>query len=179
MTAPSRPTNPITTEQRVARLFGLEGDRWMRHANPWSVWTRFSVLSLIALAIWSRVWIGWYSIALIALALAWMMLNPLFFPAPRSTRNWASRSVLGERVWSNRTAIDIPPQFRSPVPNVANCYAVLGILLLAYGLVTLGVLPTIAGLLIAHGGKLWYLDRMVLLFDDVKARRPDIAAWEY
>ena len=41
-----------TSEQRIARLFGLTGDAWMRHANPISVWTRFSCLSLLALAIW-------------------------------------------------------------------------------------------------------------------------------
>ena len=32
------PTGP-TTEGRVAHLFGLRGDAWMRHANPRSVWT--------------------------------------------------------------------------------------------------------------------------------------------
>jgi hypothetical protein len=43
----------------VNKLFGLEGDKWMRHANPVSVWTRFAVLPLMALAVWSREWIGW------------------------------------------------------------------------------------------------------------------------
>jgi hypothetical protein len=27
--------------------------------------------------------------------------------------------------------------------------------------------------------KAWYIDRMVLLFEDMKARRPQYAAWEY
>jgi hypothetical protein len=31
----------------VNKLFGLEGDKWMRHANPVSVWTRFAVLPLL------------------------------------------------------------------------------------------------------------------------------------
>src|SRR5919108_2649722 len=30
--------------RRVAKLFGLQGEAWMRHANPLSVWTRFAVL---------------------------------------------------------------------------------------------------------------------------------------
>jgi len=92
----------------------------MRHANPWSVWTRFGVVSLIVLAVWSRDWIGWYSLIPVGLSLVWMMVNPLFFPAPRSTRNWASRGVFGERVWSERRNVEIPAQFRSPVPNIAN-----------------------------------------------------------
>ncbi|MEM1453414.1 MAG: DUF6653 family protein, partial [Planctomycetota bacterium] len=29
---------------------------WMRHASPWSVWTRFfTCVPLISLAVWSRV----------------------------------------------------------------------------------------------------------------------------
>jgi hypothetical protein len=35
----------------VNKLSGLEGDKWMRHANPVSVWTRFAVLPLLALAL--------------------------------------------------------------------------------------------------------------------------------
>ncbi len=80
-------TTATTADRRIARLFGLSGDNWLRHADPWSVWTRFSVLSLIALAVWSRVWIGWYSLIPVALAITWMMINPLLFPPPRSTRN--------------------------------------------------------------------------------------------
>ena len=44
-----------TTEGRVAHLFGLRGDTWMRHANPRSVWTRFTCVSLVVIAVWSRV----------------------------------------------------------------------------------------------------------------------------
>src|SRR3712207_8046089 len=35
------------------------------------------------------------------------------FPPPRSTRNWASRGVFGERIWADRNAVDLPEQFRS------------------------------------------------------------------
>ena len=66
----------------VNKLFGLEGDKWMRHANPVSVWTRFAVLPLMALAVWSREWIGWWSLAAFALVLVFMMVNPLLFPPP-------------------------------------------------------------------------------------------------
>ncbi|HYN96227.1 MAG TPA: DUF6653 family protein [Pilimelia sp.] len=168
-----------TVEQRVANLFGLSGDNWLRHANAWSVWTRFSVLSLLALAVWSRAWIGWYCLIPVALAVTWMMINPLLFPQPRSTRNWASRSVLGERIWLDRRTVELPAQFRSPAPDVANALAGIGLVMLAYGLITSDVLPTIAGVFITNLGKLWYLDRMVLLFEDMKQRNAEYAAWEY
>ena len=49
----------MTLERKVAKVFNLTDDNWMKHANPWSVWTRYSVLPLIVLAFWSRIWIGW------------------------------------------------------------------------------------------------------------------------
>jgi hypothetical protein len=172
-------TSQATMEQRVARLFGLTGDKWMRHANPLSVWTRFAVVPLIALAIWSRAWIGWYSLIPVALALTWMVVNPLFFPEPRSTRNWASKGVFGERVFAERNTVELPPQFLSAVPNVANALSAVGLVLLAYGLITFDPLSTIAGILVTSLGKLWYIDRMVLLFEDVKHRNAEYAKWEY
>ena len=168
-----------TTEHRVARAFGLEGDAWMRHANPRSVWTRFSCLSLIALAIWSREWIGWWSLAAFAASVTWMVVNPRVFGVPASTRNWASRGVFGERIWADRTSVEIPPQFNSVVPNLSNLYGTLGLGLMAYGLVALDAWLVVSWILIVHATKLWYIDRMVLLFEDMKLRNPEYAAWEH
>jgi hypothetical protein len=165
-------------EQRVARVFGLQGDKWMRHANALSVWTRFSVLSIIALAIWSRAWIGWWSLIPVALALVWMMVNPLVFPVPSSTRNWASRGVFGERIWAERNTVDIPVQFRSPIPNIANALGGAGLILLTYGLVRFDVATTIAAILAVSIGKLWYIDRMALLYAAMRDHA-EYAAWEY
>lgn len=168
-----------TMEQRVAERFGLEGDAWMRHANQLSVWTRFSCLSLIAVAVWSRDWIGWYSVAPIVVATVWMVVNPRAFGVPASTRNWASKSVFGERIWADRKSVAIPHRFKSHVPNLANAYSCIGLAFLVYGLIALNVWLVVAGIVIVHGGKLWFLDRMVLLFEDMKQRHADYARWEY
>jgi len=45
----------MTLERKIAGLFKLTDENWMKHANPWSVWTRYSVLPLIVLAFWSRI----------------------------------------------------------------------------------------------------------------------------
>src|SRR5262245_49660443 len=114
MSTPAQPsTGKLTTDARLAKMFGLQGDTWMRHANPISVWTRFAVLPLLAVSIWSRDWIGWWSLVPIALSLVFMVVNPLLFPAPTSTRNWASKGVFGERIWADRNKLEIPPQFAS------------------------------------------------------------------
>lgn len=168
-----------TNEQRVAQLFGLRGDAWMRHANPRSVWTRFSCLSLIALAVWSRTWIGWFSLVPLALATLWLFFNPRLFDVPSSTRNWASKAVFGERIWADRTSVELPAQFRSRIPNLANACGCVGLAMLAGGLIVFDVWLVVAGLVVVHVAKLWYLDRMALLFDDAKQRNPTFASWEY
>ena len=62
------PADAPTPERRVAAVFGLTGDRWMRHANPISVWTRFSIVSLVAISVWSRDWIGWWCLVPLAVS---------------------------------------------------------------------------------------------------------------
>jgi hypothetical protein len=179
-TVSSAPTTRSTSERRVARLFGLSGDSWMRHANPWSVWTRFAVLPLLTLAIWTRDWIGWWSLVPIALSIVFMMINPLLFKEARSTRNWASKAVFGERIWSDRNDVDIPAKYRgSKVFALTYTVQFLGLAVLAYGLVRLDVLATLTGMVLCQTAKGWYLDRMVLMFEDMKERYAEYAKWEY
>ncbi len=179
MTAPA-PSSAGTTDARLARLFGLRGDTWLRHANPVSVWTRFAVLPLLALSIWSRDWIGWWSLVPVVLTLVFMVVNPLLFPPPRSTRNWASRGVLGERIWAARDTADIPEQFRSTNPaNATYAFQLAGMAALTYGLVVLDPIITVTALLLVQCAKVWFIDRMVLLFADVAPRDPEYASWDY
>jgi hypothetical protein len=151
----------------------------MRHANPMSVWTRFAVLPLLTLAVWSRDWIGWWCLVPIVLLVVWLVVNPLFFHPPTSTKHWASASVFGERIWSESERGSLPPEFRSAAPGIAQAYQVIGLGFLVYGLIVFDLGVTICGLLIVEGGKLWYLDRMVLLYGAVKQRDPVAASWEY
>ena len=171
-----------TRETKLARMFGLEGDNWMRHANPVSVWTRFAVLPLLAVSVWSRDWIGWWSLIPIGLSLVFMFVNPVLFSAPSSTRHWASKAVFGERIWADRNSVEIPDQFRSQVPNVTYAFQLFGMALLVYGLVVLGPIGAVAavsGLVIVQCAKAWCLDRMVLLFEHLKAHNTEYSRWEF
>jgi hypothetical protein len=107
------------------------------------------------------------------------LVNPLFFGPPRSTKNWASRSVLGERIWTERDRSELPDQFSSAAPMVASLYQAIGLAPLAYGLTKLKATPTVLGTLLVQRGQLWYLDRMVLLFEEMKTQDPEYARWEY
>jgi hypothetical protein len=169
----------IKSKPSVAKVFGLEGESWMRHANAVSVWTRFLALPMLAVSFWSRDWIGWFSLIPIALSLVWMAINPIFFSKPRSTRNWASKGVLGERVWAEGDHSTFPPEYQTRALTVAALYQSIGMAFLGYGLWVLNPLVAVLGLLIVQGGKAWYIDRMVLLFDAMKGRNPEYAKWDY
>lgn len=177
---PSSQAAKVTTDAKLARLFGLKGEGWLRHANPISVWTRFAVLPMLALSIWSRTWIGWWSLIPIALSLVFMIINPVLFPKPRSTKNWASKGVFGERIWADRTKVELPEQYRSSrAANVTYLFQLAGMVVLAYGLFRLDLISVVAGLLIVQCAKAWFIDRLVLLFEDMKTRQAEYAGWEY
>jgi hypothetical protein len=166
----------MKVEQKVAAIFKMSDEAWQRHANPWSVWTRNTVLPILVLAIWSRVWLGWWSLVPITLAVLWMWLNPHAFPPPASTDNWASKAVLGERVWLNRDKIPVPAQHRR-MPLILSVVSSLGVPFLVWGLVKLEVWPTLFGAALIYLGKLWFVDRMVWLYEDMKDADPQYRSW--
>jgi len=87
-----------------------------------------------------------------------------------SLESWASKAVLGERVWIDRDDRPVPERHRR-VPHVLNAVSGTGMLVVAWGVVRLAVWPTLLGTTLAYAGKLWFLDRMVWLYEDVSAER--------
>jgi hypothetical protein len=153
----------------------MDDDTWARHANPWSVWSRTTVLPALILAAWSRVWLGWWALVPGVVGLLWTWLNPRLFGRPESMDNWASKAVLGERVWMNRDEEPVPAHHRW-APNILNVISAAGTLFVVWGVVQLAVWPTLFGAALVYAGKLWFLDRMVWLYEDTKHARPE--DWE-
>lgn len=156
----------------------MSDEVWERHANPWSVWTRFACLPLLILAVWSRVWIGGWAWPASLLAVAFIWLNPRIFGRPPSTDNWASRAVLGERVWLNRHAVAVPAHHRL-MPHLLNGVNSVGMVLVIGGLVWLAPWPTLLGTVLVYAGKLWFLDRMVWLYRDMADATAQYRRWLY
>ena len=158
------------------RLMSMDDEAWARHANPWSVWTRFTCLPLIVLAIWSRTWLGWWSLIPIGLALFWTWANPRAFGRPATTDNWASRGTFGERVFINRKEVPIP-QHHERMAHLLAWLSLPGMALLAHGLIVLDPMATICGMVLGVLPKVWFCDRMVWLYQDMKDADPRYAAW--
>ncbi len=168
------PDRPKPDIGRVTeRAMGMDDATWARHANPWSGWTRFSILPLFALAVWSRVWLRWGALVPLALVLVWTWFNPRLFSVPTSFDNWMSQGVLGERVWLARGKTPIA-QHHQAIARLLNAAAGTGVAILAYGLWALDIGFTIAGLILAIGAKLWFLDRMVWLnYETIATKRSE------
>ena len=157
----------MTFEEQIAKTFNLHGDNWMKHANPWSIWSRFATLPFLILAIWSRVWIGYYCLIPIVLLVVWLVINPTLFKKPKSFDNWGAKCVLGEKYWTQRKKNPVPQRHTVMVHILTVLQAVGGITLM-FGLWKLNLHLTILGTVSVYLTKMWFLDRMVWIFEDMQ-----------
>ncbi|MEM8952186.1 MAG: DUF6653 family protein [Pseudomonadota bacterium] len=146
-------------------LMSMDDETWARHANPWSVYSRFTCLPLIVLALWSRVWIGWWSLVPLALALFWTWYNPRAFPPSDKKDGWAFKGTQGERLFLNRRRVPIPNHHQS-MAKILTLLSSIGLGILIYGVVVLDPWATLFGLLFAITTKVWFVDRMVWMYDE-------------
>lgn len=157
----------MNIEKGISKVFGLDDETWLRHANPKSVWTRFIILPFFVLAIWSRTWISWYALIPITVLVIWTAINPKFFKKPATTKSWSSKCVLGEKVWTNRKEIEVPNEHKTMI-NILTLIQLTGLVTLVFGLYYFNFWQTITGTVLIYLGKMWFLDRMVWLFEDMK-----------
>lgn len=155
----------IDAFRSAERLMGMSDATWARHANPWSAWSRVSVLPLAAAAIWSRVWIGWWALAAVVAVGVWVWLNPRIFPTRGVSDGWMSRGVRGEKIWMERGG-EPALAHHAPVVRALSFATLIGVALLATGLAFLEPTSTVAGLSLAMLSKLWLTDRMVWVLHD-------------
>lgn len=168
----------MALEESIAKFFKMTDEVWARHANPWSVWTRYSTMPILALAVWSRVWIGWWAFLPAVAALVWVYINPRIFNKPKTTQSWTSKGVLGERVWLNRKNIPVP-QHHYKIINILTVISGIGAAICVYGLIALSIWPTVFGIVLVFLGKTWFLDRMVWLYEDMKDNNSEYKSWLY
>jgi len=98
--------------------------------------------------------------------LAWLWVNPRLFPPPRDETAWMTRGVLGERLWLARDETPVPAHHRR-APNILSTIGATGVLLAIGGLAMRAGWIVIAGVAVAMLAKLWFIDRMVWLHQDM------------
>jgi hypothetical protein len=146
----------------------ITDEMWKRHANPWSVWTRFAAIPAFMLAVWSRVWIGWWSLIPIALVVLWLFLNVFVFAPITSPHNWASKGIYGEKLWlSKRSEI---PEHYAVMQQRLIILGLIGMILIAGGLYQLHAWISILAAVILILTQLWRIDRFSTLYEEYEEK---------
>jgi hypothetical protein len=165
-----------TKKNFFTRLMSMDDATWKRHANPLSVWSRVVTgLPVLLFAVWNLKPIDGWSLAIVAIAFVWIWLNPRLFPPPDNTDNWASKVTFGERVWLNRSSRPIPSHHRRWALFLS-IVAGVGFLIAIVGAYLKMPLPAISGGFVSWLGKMWFCDRMVWLYEDMKDI-PEYSSW--
>lgn len=151
--------------KKLEKMMSMSDETWERHTNPWSGWTRVSIIPLFTLALVSRIWLGWGCLIPIILTLLWTWYNPRAFPKPIDTNNWMSKGVLGERIWLDKDNYQVASH-HIKMSHVINIATALGLIPYIWGIIMLDYKLISLGMIILIGGKLWFLDRMVWLYHD-------------
>ena len=81
-------------------------------------------------------------------------------------------------MWLNRQQIAVP-QYHRRMPIVLEWVSAAGLPLLGWGLWQLALGPTVLGLVLSVGAKLWFCDRMVWLYRDMQEAVPEYREWLY
>lgn len=167
---------PMDIFSASAKTMRMDGVSWGKHGNPKSVYSRIVGGTFVFLSIWSVFWIGWFSAIPIAAAILWIYVNPRLFPPPQTTDAWATRGVLGERAFINRKLVPIPTEHQRAA-WITSSLAIVFLALAIYGFVIEDFWTAVGGWHAATVAKLWFCDRMVWLWDDMKDSNPQYRAW--
>ncbi|MCP4612441.1 MAG: hypothetical protein GY845_27400 [Planctomycetes bacterium] len=166
-----------TEKKFFTSLMSMDDATWERHASPMSVWTRVVTgIPVIFAATWSIKPFGWWSLIIIFISVLWLWLNPRLFSPPSNTNNWASKVTFGERVWLNRSKYPIP-KHHGQWANFLSIAAGVGFFIGIIGAFLNNPLPAVTGGLISWFGKMWFCDRMVWLYEDMKDSNTKYASW--
>ena len=158
------------------RMMAMDEASWAKHANPLSVYRSMSILPLMSLAVISRIWRDCYALVPIAFVVIWTWWNPRAFGPPKTSNNWAAHGTFGERVFLTRASIPVP-QHHSRWAVGLGIASGVGAVPWLYGLWSLDLGMVLFGLALMIGGKLWFVDRMVWLYQDMKDADPTYSNW--
>jgi hypothetical protein len=151
----------------------MNDESWQKHASPWSVWTRvITGIPVTFGAVWSIQSLGYLSSIPIVVAILWLWLNTRLFPAPKKVDNWASKVTFGERIWLGHSKDSIPKHHRNWIMFLS-ISAGIGFFIGITGAYLNLLLPTLLGGTISWFSKMWFCDRMVWVYEDMRSNIRD------
>jgi hypothetical protein len=131
----------------------MKEQTWERHSNPWSGWSRMvGYWALLGAIFLHNVWF-------IGIVIVFLIINPKLFPPPKHQKAWMSKSVLGEQIYTKTGMLkkDLPTFL-----NFLNLPFFVGSVYFSY---TQNLWLAILTCILSTTYKLWFLDRMVSIYD--------------
>ena len=107
---------------------------------------------------------GMGALIAVGLALLWIWVNPRAFPPPKTIDNWMSKGVYGERIYLAHRS-ELAAHHRRAAA-VLSWLSLPGLIIMAWGLWAFWWEGAIFGTLLAMLPKIWFVDRMVWIFED-------------
>jgi len=77
----------------IDKIFGFPYEKQEGRLNPWCVFLGFLIFMSFFITIWFHSWI----IMIVCIFL--QLIRPYLFRKPKSSKNWFSKSVLGQEIW--------------------------------------------------------------------------------
>jgi small-conductance mechanosensitive channel len=148
----------------MVSILGEEG--WRRHANPWSVYTRFAAIPAGILAGWSRVWIEGWAILPLGLVVLWLVINPFVFKPVRNPTHWISKGILGEQLWLEKNPALAP---HHDMLRILLVFGIVGMISMFSGVFWLNPWAAIAGAVLVTVTQIWRIRRFARAFDEQAA----------
>lgn len=130
----------------------MKPQTWKRHSNPWSGWTRFLIIFVLAPALWQKAWV------LIVSLIVYTIINPILFSPPSHNKAWMSRAVLGEQLYLKSKKNQNKLKITGTIGGIV-------FLVFIYSAYSQLLWPTIVLLVGIVGYKMWFLQQMVELYD--------------
>lgn len=137
-------------------------ERWRRHANRWSVYTRFAAIPAAIAAGWSRVWLDWWAVAPIGSVVLWLVVNPFIFRPIDRPAHWIEKGVLGERLWLGRNEAAAAYTWSLRVLLLLGLVGLAGMIA---GIVTLNLWLAIGGALVVMVAQIVRLRRFADIYN--------------
>ena len=92
----------LSRRGRAQAMAGWSDRHWAGRSNPWCVYSRLAAALGLIWAVYSVRDLGLFALVPIGLCLLFIIVNPFVFAAPRDDSRWATRAVLGQRLWRAR-----------------------------------------------------------------------------
>ena len=77
----------------------------------------------------------------------------------------------------NRDVIPVP-QYHRTVPHILSGVSGVGMLMVLWGVLWFEVWPALFGVVMVYFGKVWFLDRMVWIWQDMRDASPEYQSWQ-